>query len=298
MAGTYHVETPERGVLECSLRGRVKARTGERVSVGDRVRVEPLEEGEGRILELIPRRSVLARHGVARRRQQVIAANVDQVAAVVSLRNPEPDFSMVDRLLVLAEINALLGFVVLNKADLRQSNVPGSDGVVSEADFAPYRQAGYPVLETSARDGRGLGALENRLRGRTTAFAGPSGVGKSSLLNALVPDVRLRVGEVGERRGRGRHTTVAARLIPFPGGGYVVDTPGLQVLALWEVEEREVAHAFPEIRAVGDGCRFGDCRHDREPGCAVRAAVETGEISRRRYESYDSLRREAAEGRR
>lgn len=300
MAGTYHVDTGEE-VLECTLRGRVKARRDATVAVGDRVRVERLDDGSCRIRRALPRRTTLSRHGVARRREQVIAANVEQVAAIISAASPSPDLSMVDRLLVVAEINGLEAFIVLNKTDLLSPpEAAGGDRSTPEplSELAPYRQAGYDMLLTSAEEGSGLEALRERLQGRITALAGPSGAGKSSLVNALLPGLDLRVGEVGERERRGRHTTVSARLIPLPGGGYVADTPGLQVLGLWEVEPREVAAAFPELRNLAPGCRFADCRHDREPGCAVQVAAEAGELPEKRYRSYLALLRETLEGRR
>lgn len=265
------------------------------MAVGDRVRVERLEDGSCRIQELLSRDSALTRRGVARRREQVIAANVDQVAAVAAVASPDPDFVMLDRLLVLAELNGLGAFVVLNKWDLRDAEVDEPAGTELPGAFAPYGKAGYDVLPTSAKEGVGLEELRSRLSDRTTVLAGQSGTGKSSLVNALMPGLNLRVGEVGERSGRGRHTTVAASLIPFAGGGYVADTPGLQVLALWEIEPADLAHAFPELRERAEGCRFADCRHRQEPACAVREAVEDGELSERRYRSYMALLEEAEE---
>lgn len=266
--------------------------------------MERLGDGSCRIHELLPRASVLARRGVARRREQVIAANVDQVAAVAAVADPEPDLGMLDRLLVLAELNGLAARIILNKWDLWTGPAPadgaseraGSGGVAETPlppTFAPYRAAGYEVLPTSASRGTGLDELRAWLHDRTTVLSGQSGTGKSSLVNALVPALEVRVGEVGARSGRGRHTTVAAALYPFPGGGYLADTPGLQYLALWEVDPATLTHAFPEFRSAAEACRFGNCRHRGEPACAVREAVEQGTVSERRYESYLRLLEEA-----
>lgn len=293
VAGTYHVEGEGEEVLECSLRGRVKRKVGKQVSVGDLVRVERLEDGSCRIADLLPRHSALSRLGVARRREQVIVANVDQVVSVTAIASPSPDFSMIDRLLTLAELNELDGLLVLNKADLG----PSDGAMPLPPEFGPYREAGYDVLVTSAKRNWGLEELRERLTDRISVFSGPSGVGKSSLLNSLMPGLDLRVGEVGRRKGRGRHTTVAAALYPFRGGGYVADTPGLQYLALWEVSARALRHSFPEFRGPAEGCRFADCVHRAEPGCAVRDAVEAGDIAAGRYDSYRALLREAEEGR-
>lgn len=284
--GSYHVET-EDGALTCVLAGRLKQGDGPRAAVGDRVRCERTGEGEGRIVEILPRDGTLARRAVTGRSEQVIVANLDQVVPVFAVARPEPDLTMLDRLLVIAELNGLEAFVALNKADLREA-----DG------FGAYRDAGYEVVPTSAREGTGLEELSDRLRGRVSALAGPSGAGKSSLLNVLVPGLDRRVAEVSGGRGRGRHTTVNATLIPLPGGGYVADTPGLQVLELWSMEPDELAAAFPEFRPLLGGCRFNDCRHLEEPECAVLRALEDGHLAEHRYESYRALLEEAEEERR
>ncbi len=270
---------------ECVLAGRLKRGRGDRIAVGDRVRVERLEEGASRITEILPRHSKLARRAPEREREQVIVANVDQLAAVFATRRPEPDPAMLDRLLVVAELNRLDALVVANKADLAE---PG------EA-FDPVRSAGYEVLATSAADGTGLQALRDRLRGRTTVLAGPSGAGKTSLLNRLLPDAGRRTADVSGRDGRGKHTTVNAALLALPGGGRVADTPGLQYLELWELSPDELASAFPEFRPLLGGCRFNDCRHVEEPGCGIREALEAGEVHERRWASYRALLEEAEE---
>ena len=287
--GVYHVDADSE--IRASLRGRVKRTDSRIVSVGDLVDLEPVGD-EMRIVRLRPRRSALARHGVSKRREQVIVANVDQVCVVVSLTAPAPDVLMVDRLLALAELNEIDAFLVVNKTDLAPSGaVPAADA--TGEPLHEYAALGVDTLWTSAESGAGLETLAARLKDRVTVLSGQSGVGKSSLLNALVPDLDLRVGEVSERRGRGRHTTVASALYRYPPGGYVADTPGLQYLALWDLDPAELQRGFVEIAAAGEGCRFADCRHRVEPNCAVAAAVEDGAISRRRVQSYLRLLDEA-----
>ncbi len=285
--GVYHVDD-SKTVVRASLRGRLKRTDSRIVSVGDLVELERAGD-EMRIVRLRARSGALSRHGVSKRREQVIVANVDQVAVVVSVTAPDPDFLMVDRLLALAALSGIDAFLVVNKTDLAEP-VPG-DGLEQ------YAALGVETLRTSVESRAGLEALSGRLAGRITVLSGQSGVGKSSLLNALVPELDLRVGEISERRGRGRHTTVASALYRYPGGGYVADTPGLQYLALWELDPAELSGGFVEIAAMSDACRFADCRHRVEPDCAVRAAVEVGTIARRRLESYLRLLDEAEKGR-
>lgn len=289
--GTYHVEIGD-AVVDCVLAGRLKQGGSGRVAVGDRIRVERPDDDRGRITEILARRSKLARRKPEGDREQIIAANIDQMAAVFSVRRPEPDLQMLDRMLVLADLNDVDAFVVVNKTDLAEgdSDVP--------RPFRIYREAEYEVLPTSATEGRGLDALRSRLAGRMTVLAGPSGAGKSSLLNRMVPDLDRRVGEVSERAGRGRHTTVNATLIPLPDDGYVADTPGLQYLPVWALEPDDLAAAFPEFRPWLEGCRFNDCRHVEEPGCGIRTALERGDIAESRYESYRGLLSEAEEQKR
>lgn len=289
--GTYQVElaSPARRV-DCTLRGRVKQGDDEdRLAVGDFVQVELLEDGDCRIASRLPRRSRLARRRPTGRREQTIVANVDQLAVVCSVDQPPPDRQLTDRLLVMAELSGVDGLVVANKTDLLEDDDP--DGAAREL-LDEYASAGYDVLPTSALTGRNLDLLDNRLSGRTTVLTGSSGAGKSALLNALIPGVDRRVGEVGRK---GRHTTVSAAMIRYDSDGYVADTPGLQYLALGRVEPPELARAFPEFRAHLPGCRFSDCRHVEEPGCPVRESVEEGRLSRRRYESYRSLLEESLE---
>ncbi len=305
LGGTYSVET-DAGVVDCVLRGRIKQFESESVAVGDEVEVEMLPGGDCRIATILPRRSKLSRRSVARRREQVIAANVDRIVPVFSVRRPSPDYRMLDRLLVLAELNQLRSLIVLNKWDLlddadAEESAPSEAGLAAVLQCAPeplhvvgsYVRAGYEVLATSAKTGEGLDKLHARLDEGTSVLAGPSGVGKSSLLNAIAPDLDLRVGVLSDRVGRGRHTTVGASLHRLPGDGYVVDTPGLQYLSLWELEASELAAAFPEFRPLVGDCRFANCRHLHEPHCAVAEAVAADRICETRYQSYLCLLEEA-----
>lgn len=294
--GVYQVETAET-VYEAVLRGRLKreVRTGERVVAGDRVSLAPPErEGDRWTIEDVePRRTVLERRAPGKaRRGKVIAANIDQVAVVFSAAHPVPHLRMLDRFLVLCESNGLDALIVANKVDL----VGGGEG--GREIFGVYESIGYPVLYTSVAAGIGIDLLRDRVQGRISALTGPSGVGKSSLLNAMQPGLALRVGSVSEAVQKGRHTTVTAELIPLGAGGYVADTPGLRELGLWAVEAEDLDHCFPEFRPWLGRCRYGNsCTHSHEPVCAVREAVEEGRVSRARYESYvRMLRGEEEEG--
>lgn len=258
--------------------------------IGDLVTFEVLDDGSCCITEVLPRHSRLSRHSLAKRREQVLAANVDQVAAVFALHRPDPDVRLLDRLLAVAELHELPAVIVMNKADL------ADDGRVPREIMA-YVEIGYAVLPTCAKTGAGLADLQQRLGGRITVFTGPSGVGKSSILNAILPDLDLRVGAVGDRSGKGKHTTSAGLLIPLPDGGYLADTPGIQYFEPAGVLPADLAHAFREFRPLVEQCRFADCRHRAEPGCAVIAAVASGVVGEHRYASYLSLLEAAEEAR-
>ncbi|HUH13037.1 MAG TPA: ribosome small subunit-dependent GTPase A [Longimicrobiales bacterium] len=291
--GVYEVEVADGRVLEASLRGRLKqeVRTGDRVVAGDRVRLALQEDGGATIEKVEERSSELARRDprTRGRRAKVIMANADQVVVVFAAARPEPRLRLVDRFLVLAGANHLPATLVVNKLDL-------ADDAETAALFGDYQAAGDELLCTRVEQGRGLDALAERLAGRTSVLTGPSGVGKSSLLNAVEPGLGLRIGEVSRAVGKGRHTTVSALLIPLGSGGYVADTPGLRELGLWDVPAEELDGAFPEMHPYLGSCHFArSCTHTHEPGCAVREAVEEGRLSRTRWESYAALREELAE---
>ncbi len=281
--GTYRVAIG-RELIEAQLRGRLK-NGPRRALVGDTVRTCEHSDGSVTIEEITPRTSVLKRRTPGKRRgTRAVAANLDQVVVVGAARDPRWDQRLIDRFVVVAEANELPATVVVNKADL-------ADDAPELA--RPYRDAGYPTLITSVPKSLGLNDLAARLRDHVSLFTGPTGVGKSSLLNAVQPGLDLRTGTVSPRSRAGRHTTVAAEMYMLDGGGFVVDTPGLRDIRLWGIDPIEVANAFPEFGPFVDECRFDDCRHTAEPGCSITAAAEAGQIDMGRLESYRSLLQEA-----
>jgi ribosome biogenesis GTPase / thiamine phosphate phosphatase len=290
--GIWRVLGADGLTYDCSVRGRIKL-GGLKLAVGDEVELEPKDAGDGFVIaEIHPRRSKLARREPGSGRgERIIAANVDQVVVVFALVKPTPHPAMLDRFLVIAEANSLAARIVVNKVDLASESE-------AQAMFADHVRAGYPLHLTSTKEGgRGLAPLHDALQNRTSALTGPSGVGKSSLMNALYPGLNLRVGEISESVNKGRHTTVGGYLHPLPGdaGGYVADTPGLREIGMWALEPNALDVCFPELRPYLPHCRFADCHHGPEPDCAVRAAVEAGEVSAARYESYLKLRAELEE---
>jgi len=266
------------------------------VAVGDRVTVRVLEDGTGVIEETAERERVLSRNaaspggreGEVIDREQVILANPDQAVFVFACADPAPNQRTLDRFLVIAEQAEVPALIVANKIDLVKRSS-------ASAFFGVYRRLGYPVLYTSALKGTGVKKLRRQLVGKISAMAGPSGTGKSSLLNAMQPELDLRVGEVSEATTKGRHTTVATKLIPLDGGGYVADTPGIRAVGVYDVEPDELDAYFVDIARHVPHCQFNDCTHTNEPGCAVLAAVEKGDLDPGRYDSFLRLRDEIEE---
>ena len=293
--GTWHVRTNAGDTVSAALRGRVKNASDLKLAVGDHVVLERAVNSDAwAIGEILPRRSQLARREPgAGYGERVLAANVDQIVIVLAAAQPDPHLRMLDRFLVIAEADELHPRLVVNKLDLVD------EGRVRE-QFADYTRAGYAPFLTSVKTGEGISELRDAMNDRVSVFTGPSGVGKSSLLNAMYDGLKLRVSEISESVQKGRHTTVGGSLHPLPGGvgGYVVDTPGLREVGIWNVPPEALPICFPEFRPHLDGCRFGDCSHVAEPGCAVRAAVQSGAVSAVRYESYLRLREELEEAER
>jgi ribosome biogenesis GTPase / thiamine phosphate phosphatase len=264
------------------------------LAVGDRVHYIEAQDGTGMIVDILPRRSKLTRRSAvpmptAHPFEQVIVANLDQVVPVFAAAKPTPKWNMLDRYLVSAESLGLPSVICITKLDL-----------LSAEDFSDlhqvvttYRQIGYKIILTSTVTGEGLDELSQVLQGNISVLVGKSGVGKSSLLNAIEPGLGLRVNEVSQVTGKGKHTTTHMEMFPLADGGAIVDTPGVREFGLWEIEEADLALYFPEMRAAVGNCRFGmGCQHDSEPGCAVREAVTAGKISPQRYQSYLNLREE------
>lgn len=285
-SGFYLVET-DQGQLTCQLRGRLKKdrRSGDIAAVGDRVMVEPVDTKTGMIGEVLPRKSLFERLDPTPRGiyHQIILANPDQVLFIFACAHPAPHLRMLDRFLVVAEKQKIPAFIVASKTDL-----VGMDQAVSL--FGRYQQIGYPVIYLSLPLNQGVDSVREILTGKITAFTGPSGVGKSSLLNTIQPGLGLATRDPSEFTHKGRHTTVVRQMYPLEGGGFVVDTPGIKSLSLWDVEPEELDGYFREISPLVAHCQFNNCTHRTEPGCAVRKAVEEGKIHPERYRSYLRLR--------
>ena len=287
-SGFFSVDT-DTGTLVCQLRGRLKrgAREGDLAAIGDRVKVSPLDEEKGMIEAIEPRQHMFSRMAPTPRGeyQQIIIANPDQAIFVFACAEPTPRLRMLDRFLVISEKQEVPAVIVANKIDL-----VGIEQ--ARAIFGHYPAIGYPVLYTSAETCKGIDEFQKVLGNRISLLAGPSGTGKSSLLNVIQPGLGLAVQQVSQATGRGQHTTVARELFPLECGGYVADTPGLKALALWDMEPEEIDGYFPEIRPLVPDCQFNDCTHIHEPGCAVKSAADAGLISADRYDSYVRLRLE------
>ncbi len=281
--GFAHVHTPD-GVMKCALRGKLKRgprRARNVVAVGDDVVVRPTAAGEGVIEQILERRSKLSRPDNFRPEvEHVIVANVDLLVAVSSVDEPPFNAGLVDRFTVAARVQELELLILLNKVDLGFPEEVRS--VLDE-----LKAVGFDYLPVSASTGEGLDLLRDRLRGKTAVFSGHSGVGKSTILNALIPDFRAKVAPVSERTGKGKHTTTRVELVHAPDlDAFIADTPGVKLFGIWGIPAVELGFFFPDFEPYIHDCRFNDCTHRNEPGCAVKEAVERGDISPRRYKSY------------
>lgn len=266
-SGFYYVQSPDGELFECKLRGKLQ---DDVILVGDRVQFTPTENGRGIVERVLPRDVHLRRPAIA---------NVNQVLVVMSFDQPEPNLKLLDRLLILVESLNLAAVIVLNKCDL-----PGNETVATIRDY--YHRIGYPVVVTSAANGTGVKELNEVMSGKISVIAGPSGVGKSSLLNLLVPGQELKTGQISRKLGRGRHTTRHVELFPLPSGGWVADTPGFTVVDNPPIKREDLAPLFIEFAEPSGNCRFLDCLHSGEVDCGVKAAVGDGIILASRYQNY------------
>lgn len=286
IGGFYYVKTEE-GIFECRGRGAFKKK-GIKLQVGDRAVITEVElskeardrgmEHEGVIEEIRERKNSFIRPPLV---------NVDTFAVTFAAKDPEPTFSLIDKFLVMAEMNDVEAIIVMNKCDL-------VDGEKRE-EYRRIYQGLYPMIEVSGETGEGLDQLDSMIHGRTIAFAGPSGVGKSTIINALIPHADMETGSVSRKTQRGRHTTRHVEIFETRGGGLVYDTPGFTSFEIMEAGEEDLQHYYPEIERLRSGCYYDNCRHLKEPDCAVRAAVRNGEISKIRYLSYKSNMEEIKE---
>jgi ribosome biogenesis GTPase len=287
----YQLKTAEGDFVQARIKGKLKIddiTSTNPVAVGDVVDIEPSMDAENtfNITGIQDRKNYVNRRSPSNRRlHHIIAANLDQSVLVATLREPRTSQGFVDRFLVTCEAYHVPALVVLNKVDLYRTKEQETAGAWIEM----YEQIGYPVLLTSSAERTGLGDLQARLQDKTTLFSGHSGVGKSSLINAMMPDLALRTKEVSGWSGKGMHTTTFAEMFDLPFGGRIIDTPGMREFGIVDISRQELSHYFPEMRDRLHDCQFNNCLHTDEPGCAVKAAVESGEIALERYLSYGTI---------
>ncbi|MEN6390635.1 MAG: ribosome small subunit-dependent GTPase A [Syntrophomonas sp.] len=274
-SGFYYVQDQDKNLYQCRLRGKIK----DLVTTGDRVMISPLESGSGILETVLPRRSELYRPRIA---------NVTLVLIVLACNLPAPSTVLLDRLLILTMHKGLRPCLILNKSDLEPDN---NAQLITDH----YPRAGFTVIKTSALDCTGVDLLKEQIQDEIAVFAGPSGTGKSSLLNQLVGGGYAATGELSDKIGRGKHTTRHVELFPLPSGGWLADTPGFSMLDLPDISSRELGKLYPDFEDLSRDCRFSNCLHAREADCAVREAVAAGQIPDFRYNNYLNLLAEVME---
>ncbi|WP_407426555.1 ribosome small subunit-dependent GTPase A [Arcticibacter sp.] len=286
----YQVATDTGNIVDCRIKGKFRTKdiqTTNPIAVGDRVDIEmEPEQRTGIITHLVPRKNYIIRKSVNLSKQaQIIAANLDQAFLVVTLASPRTSLGFIDRFLVTAEAYDIPAKLIFNKLDLFSE-----EGMEILAEYKHiYTSIGYPCYEVSALEGTNLDIIEGLLKDKVSLFSGHSGVGKSTLINTLIPGMSLKTGEISDWSDQGKHTTTFAEMHPLPGGGYLIDSPGIRELGVIDIDKGELGHFFPEMRKRMNECRFNNCRHINEPGCSVLEAVKNNDIELSRYESYLSI---------
>lgn len=292
----YVVKTDDGAEINCKIKGnfRLKGiRTTNPIAVGDLVTILPNADGTAFITGIDTRKNyIIRRSSNLSKEAHIIAANVDQALLIVTLAHPVTSTTFVDRFLATAEAYRIPAVIVVNKIDLLCED---EDMEYLEAWSYLYRSIGYEVLEVSAETGEGLEKLNALLNGKITLLSGNSGVGKSTIINRIMPELNLRTAEISTTHDTGMHTTTFSEMFPLPHGGYLIDTPGVKGFGTIDFDRHEVAHFFPEIFEIAQDCRFGNCTHTHEPGCAVLDALEEARISQSRYNSYLSILEDSAD---
>ncbi len=286
----YTVMTDDNREVNCKIKGRFRLkgiRTTNPVAVGDRVVISEGADGAAYIVEIKPRKNyIIRRASNLSKEAHIIAANLDQALLIVTLTHPVTSTTFIDRFLSTAEAYRIPSVIVINKTDLLADE---ESRELLDAVTYLYESIGYKVIHTSALEKTGIEEVRKTLSDKTTLLSGNSGVGKSSLINEIIPGLDLRTAEISQTHLTGMHTTTFSEMFPLPGGGYIIDTPGVKGFGTIDYDKYEVAHFFPEIFAASDNCRYGNCTHTHEPGCAVRQALDDNLIAQSRYASYLSI---------
>lgn len=296
---TVLTDGPDGREVNCKIKGnfRLKGiRTTNPVAVGDGVTILPGADGSAYITAIDPRKNyIIRRASNLSKEASILAANLDMALIVATLVHPTVSTTFIDRFLATCEAYNVPAGIVINKTDLL---VDDDSRELLEAVTYLYRSIGYPVYHVSAKDGAGVGELHALLAGKVTLMSGNSGVGKSTLINDIIPGINLRTGEISEAHDQGMHTTTFSEMcrLPGPEGGWLIDTPGVRGFGTLDFDEHEVSHFFPEIFKISADCRYGDCTHTHEPGCAVRRALDESRIAQSRYASYLSILQDDTEG--